>query len=159
MSKQLAVGAATLIASTIIVIMVAKFLIFWMLPCIVLIIKKFILITFGWPLEKNLPKSLWLGLSSFCTIVISVYCYHATSLVDGAIMVYVFLFVIGVSVHVFSYFTASTNATASKQTNECNGDDDPTCDRSHFDRIALEKLRKRYPPYEVAKSKNRTKSF
>ena len=111
-SKQLAVGAATLIASTIVVIMVAKFLTFWKLPHLELIVKKFIIITSGWPLEENSPTSLWFGLSSFCTIVISVYCYYATSLVDCAIMVYVFLFVIGVCVNVFSYFTASTNATA-----------------------------------------------
>ena len=117
---QLAFGTGCLIVSILVILLVVRLTVTWVLPFIVWSVKTLLVITFGWPLQRNLSIRQRVGFSILCTTVVSVFLYYSTSPVDCAIILSAFLFIVGVCVNVFACFTASQPQATPAPSNEDN---------------------------------------
>ena len=152
---QLAFGTGCLIVSILVILLVVRLTVTWVLPFIVWSVKTLLVITFGWPLQRNLSIRQRVGFSILCTTVVSVFLYYSTSPVDCAIILSAFLFIAGVCVNVLACFDAPKPQATPAPSNE----DNEILLLNRFCHDPNENVRKRQPYKPITLKSTRTNSF
>lgn len=152
---QLAFGTGCLIVSILVILLVVRLTVTWVLPFIVWSVKTLLVITFGWPLQRNLSIRQRVGFSILCTTVVSVFLYYSTSPVDCAIILSAFLFIAGVCVNVLACFDAPKPQATPAPSNE----DNEILLLNRFCHDPNENVRKRQPYKPITLKLTRTNSF